>query len=271
MVWAGWVGYGVAVVAACGGLTRALMRSLLNVTSWSTWQPWAPFGVDDITDGTVATVLGLMGLLLWLAAIGHLLVMITRSRRADRAGRDHPGRRGRAGLRRRPDLVLEEPALVPRRRVHPGADGADAGRRGADHHRRRQRLAEGTQQAIGTALPGVILILIACVAPLALFKLLAFVDPATSSGAALRTGMAEVGGVRGLLAGTSSTGGRRRRGGLMAAPRVRRRRRTRPTPGCSTPRPGCSARSAAPPAVPQPPRWEPSTPSGPAPPPSGPT
>ena len=79
VVWGGWVGFGVAVVYACGGLTRALMRSLLNVTSWSSWQPWAPFSVDDITDGTVATVLGLMGLLLWLAAIGHLLVMITRS------------------------------------------------------------------------------------------------------------------------------------------------------------------------------------------------
>jgi hypothetical protein len=75
VVWAGWVGFGVAVVYACGGLTRALMRSLLNVTNWSIRQPWEPFSVDDITDGTVATVLGLMGLLLWLAAIGHLLVI----------------------------------------------------------------------------------------------------------------------------------------------------------------------------------------------------
>ena len=40
VVWAGWISFGVAVVAACGGLTRALMESLLNVTSWSTWQPW---------------------------------------------------------------------------------------------------------------------------------------------------------------------------------------------------------------------------------------
>jgi hypothetical protein len=36
----------------------------------------------------------------------------------------------------------------------------------------------------------VILILISSVAPLALFKLLAFVDPNTSSGAALRMGLA---------------------------------------------------------------------------------
>jgi type IV secretion system protein TrbL len=79
VVWAAWISFGVAVVAACGGLTRALMESLLNVTTWSSWQPWQPITVDDITDGTVATVLGLMGLFLWLAAIAHLLVMITRS------------------------------------------------------------------------------------------------------------------------------------------------------------------------------------------------
>jgi len=62
-------------------------------------------------------------------------------------------------------------------------------------------LADKTEQAIGTALPGVILILIACVAPVALFKLLAFVDPNTSSGAALRSGLADVGGVRRLVTG----------------------------------------------------------------------
>src|ERR1019366_7508859 len=78
IVWAAWVAYGVAVIAACGGLTRALMGSLLKVSSWSAWQPWAPFTTGDIVDGTGATVLGLMGLLLWLAAIGHLLVMLTR-------------------------------------------------------------------------------------------------------------------------------------------------------------------------------------------------
>jgi hypothetical protein len=60
IVWAAWVAYGVAVVAACGGLTRALMGSLLKVSSWSGWQPWAPFTTGDIVDGTVATVLGLM-------------------------------------------------------------------------------------------------------------------------------------------------------------------------------------------------------------------
>jgi hypothetical protein len=68
-------------------------------------------------------------------------------------------------------------------------------------------LADKVEQAIGTALPGVILILIASVAPAALFKLLAFVDPNTSSGAALRLGLVEAGGLRGLLSNGADGGG----------------------------------------------------------------
>jgi hypothetical protein len=68
-------------------------------------------------------------------------------------------------------------------------------------------LADKTQAAIGTALPGVILILISCFAPMALFKLLAFVDPGTSSGAAVRQGLAAQGGLQGLLGGMSGSQG----------------------------------------------------------------
>lgn len=165
VVWAGWIGVGAAVVVACGGLTRALMESLLNVTTWSAWQPWQPFTVDDITDGTVATVLGLMGLFLWLAAIAHLLVMITRS----------------AAL-----IVLAAPAaFAPVSMVLVLGIGVQITTVVANG------LTDKTEQAIGTALPGVILILVSSVAPAASFKLLAFVDPGTSSGAALRLGMAD--------------------------------------------------------------------------------
>jgi type IV secretion system protein TrbL len=54
------------------------------------------------------------------------------------------------------------------------------------------------------------LILIGCFAPLALFKLLAFVDPGTSSGAAMRAGMAAQGGLQGLLRRRHAGGGGRR-------------------------------------------------------------
>ena len=55
--------------------------------------------------------------------------------------------------------------------------------------------------AVGAALTGVILIVISCFAPLALFKLLAFTDPTTNSGAAFRSGLAAAGGLAGLLGG----------------------------------------------------------------------
>jgi len=206
IVWAAWVAYGVAVIAACGGLTRALMGTLLKVSSWSAWQPWAPFTTGDIVDGTVATVLGLMGLLLWLAAIGHLLVMLTR---------------GGALMVLSATTPISAAGLV-----------ADAGRSWFWKSLRwfhaaaftpvlmilvlgigiqmttgvANGLADKTQAAIGTALPGVILILISCFAPLALFKLLAFVDPGTSSGSAVRQGLAAQGGLQGLLGGMSGPG-----------------------------------------------------------------
>ena len=68
-------------------------------------------------------------------------------------------------------------------------------------------LADGTAKAFGTALPAVMTILISVVAPLALFKLLAFVDPGTPSGASFRQGMAIQGGLQGLLSGGGAGGG----------------------------------------------------------------
>ena len=68
-------------------------------------------------------------------------------------------------------------------------------------------LADDTAKAFGTALPAVMTILISVVAPLALFKLLAFVDPGTPSGASFRQGLAIQGGVQGLLGGGGGGGG----------------------------------------------------------------
>jgi hypothetical protein len=207
VVWAGGISFGVAVVAACGGLTRALMQTLLNVTSWSTWQPWRPFSVGDITDGTVATVLGLMGLFLWLAAIAHLLVMITRSAALIVLAAVTPvaaaglvSEAGRAWLWKSLRWFLAA-ALAPVSMVLVLGIGVQITTGVANG------LADKIEQAIGTALPGVILILIASVAPAGLFKLLAFVDPNTSSGAALRLGLAEAGGLRGLFSNGAVDGG----------------------------------------------------------------
>ena len=202
IVWSAWIAYGTAVVAACGGLTRALMQALLQVNSWSAWQPWSAFSTADITDGTVATVLGLLGMLLWLAAVGHLLVMLARSAAlmvlvgttpisaaglVGEAGRSWFWKSLRWFHAAAFTPVLMVLVLGIGVQMTTGVANGLAG--------------DKMQQAIGTAVPGVVLILIGCFAPLALFKLLAFVDPSTASGAAMRQGLAANGGLQGLLGG----------------------------------------------------------------------
>ena len=204
IVWAAWLGYCVVVVAACSGLTRGLMEALLGVSTWSKWDPLSGIDAGDITDGAVATVLGLLGLVLWLAALGHLLIMLARA--ASLIVLVATGPISAAGLLADAGRSWFWKSL---RWFHAAAftpvvmvlvlglgvqlaTGVAAG------------LSDSTAKAIGTALPSVMLICVACVAPLALFKLLAFVDPGTASGASFRQGMAMQGGLQGLVGGGSS-------------------------------------------------------------------
>jgi len=207
IVWASWLSYGVAVVAACGGISRALLQSLLQVDSWRAWQPWEAINTADITDAAVATVLGLLGLLVWLAAIGHLLVMLTRAGALIVLAAMTPI--AAAGLLAEPGQSwfwksfrwFHAAAFTPPLMIAMLGVGVQM----------TTGVATGTtdkaQAAIGTALPGVILILVSCVAPLALFKLLAFTDPTTNSGAAFRSGLAAVGGISGLVRGRANGAG----------------------------------------------------------------
>lgn len=209
MVWAGWVAVAVTIVAACGGLTRALMSTLLHIDKWAQFQPLgARIPTQDISDGTVATVLGFMGIFMVFAAIGHLLVMLTRA-----------------------GALMVLAATTP---IAAGGLVSDAGQSWFWKSLRwfiaaaftpvimilvlgigvkmttgvATGMSDSVQQAIGTAVPGVVLICIGCFSPLALFKLLAFVDPGTSSGSALRAGLAVQGGLGGLLSAQGGQGGR---------------------------------------------------------------
>ncbi|SDS99914.1 hypothetical protein SAMN04488543_2813 [Friedmanniella luteola] len=205
VVWAGWLVYGAAVVAACGGISRALMRNLLRVDSWAAWQPFTELDVAHVTEATVATVLGLLGLLLWLAAIGHLLVMITRAGALIVLAAMTPAMA--AGLVADAGRTwfwkslrwFHAAAFTPVLMVLMLGVGVQM-TNGVAYGR-----ADSVERAVGTALPGVLLIVVACFAPLALFKLLAFVDPTTSSGAALRAGLASADGVGGFLSGRSGS------------------------------------------------------------------
>ena len=64
-VWVLWVGYAVAVLAAAGELTDALMQSLLGVDALSAWQPWTGFSTSDITDRDHRHGVGGDGVVCW--------------------------------------------------------------------------------------------------------------------------------------------------------------------------------------------------------------
>ena len=208
VIWGAWISYGIAVIAACSALTRALMKTLLKVDAWAAWRPWETFDITkDTVDATVATVLGLLGLFLWIAAIGHFLVMLTRAAALLVLAATTPiSAAGLVSDAGRPWFWkslrwFHAAALTPVLMVLMIGLGVQLTTGVA------QGKATGAQAALGTALPGTMLILVSTVAPVALFRLLAFVDPGTSSGAAMRQGMASAGGLQGLLSGSASTGG----------------------------------------------------------------
>ena len=195
------------IVAACGALTKALMKALLKVQTWPDWDPLGGLGVDDVTDAGVATALAFLGIFLWLAAIGHVLVYLARA--ASLLVLTAMGPLAAAGLVSeftrswfwKSLRWFHAAAFTPVLMVMVLGIGVQFANGVAAH------LAEDTAKAFGTALPAVMTILISVVAPLALFKLLAFVDPGTPSGASFRQGMAIQGGLQGLLGGGGAGGG----------------------------------------------------------------
>ncbi len=207
LVWAAWLTYAGVVIAGAGGLTTALLQTLLGVDTWAAWQPTQAFSTEDITDGTLATVLGFMGLFLWLASIGHFIVMLARAAALMVLVATAPI--SAAGL----STDLGRPWFWKSLRwFHAAAfspvlmvlvlgigvqitTGVVTGQ------------ADSLATTVGTAIPGVFLICIGSFSPLALFKLLAFVDPGTSSGAAMRSGLSGVGGVQGLMSGGGGDSG----------------------------------------------------------------
>jgi type IV secretion system protein TrbL len=215
VVWSAWISYGVLVIAACGGLARALMKGLLDINAWSQWDP---MGSHDFAKGgieaSLATVLGILGLFLWIAAIGHFIVMLARAAALLILAAVTPV--AAAGLVTDAGRTwfwkslrwFHAAALTPVVTILVLGIGAQITTGNA------QGASDSPEAAVGTALPGVMLILVSVVAPVALFRLLAFVDPGTASGASMRAGMSSAGGVQGLLgmkpeegtSGAASTG-----------------------------------------------------------------
>ena len=199
MVCAAWIFYAVMIVAAAGGLTTSLTHAFFGGASLTGLSLWQPFDPKTITSAGAAFVLAVLGIFLIMSSAVHVFVYI-----------------GRAAA-----LLV----MVPTAPIAAAGTVSDFGRPWFWKTFRwfhaaaftpvlmvlvlgigslvtqsvGQNLASSMHAAFADAVPGVFLICMSCVSPLALFKLLAFVEPGTPSGAAMRAGLAQSGGFKGLL------------------------------------------------------------------------
>lgn len=206
LVWSSWIGYCIALIAACGGLTRALLQALFGGASLSQINLWQDFSTDSVTSAVTATVLGFLGIFLILSSLAQLLVFLVRS--ASLIVLVATSQISAAGLVAefgkswffKSVRWIHAAAFAPVLMVLVLGIGVKMTEGVATG------MTDTTQQAIGSAVPGVVLICMSAVCPYALFKLLAFVDPGTATGAAMRQGLAANGGIAGLLSGNKSSG-----------------------------------------------------------------
>jgi type IV secretion system protein TrbL len=200
-VWTMGLAAASAITAACAGLTAALLRALLHVDSFAAVAT-SFSGPREVADTVAATVLGITGLLVVLpAALGYVfiqlarcaaLMILTTTSAISAAGLTSDI--GRTWFWKSCRWFISASLISPLAALVLGigvkiSQGVVAG--GGDKN----------AAAVGMALVSSMLILIGAVCPLVVFRMLAFVDPGTSSGAAVRSSFAASGGVASLIAG----------------------------------------------------------------------
>ena len=211
-----WITVSAGLIAAASGLTKGILDTLLGVDSFSGYAAGDGF-VDQISGTTQAAVLGICGLFVLIpAAFGHMIIMMVRSASLlilvatmpiAAAGALSEGTKSWMWKSVRWFLacVLMEPllALV----VGMGTQFAWAGMPDGEESTTEKVLHfSSTSANIGTSVVGSIIMLVACFMPLVLFRMLAFVDPGTASGASFRSTMDANGGAAGLLRGKTGGG-----------------------------------------------------------------
>ncbi|MDQ3735444.1 MAG: hypothetical protein M3400_15870 [Actinomycetota bacterium] len=205
LVWVGYIGLAALLVTGVSGLTNGLLDGLLDIDNFAQFD--VSLGIErEITDGTLATVLGLSSLcLLFPASAAYLLLMLVRAAAlmilaatsAIVAGGLF-AETSRAwfwkSLRWFIAALLMSPLAVLVLGIGVNiTEGVVAGR------------GDDDAAAVGMAVVGCLLILVGAICPLILFRLLAFVDPGTMTGLAMRQSLMASGGVLGLLGGAGSS------------------------------------------------------------------
>jgi type IV secretion system protein TrbL len=205
-VWLGYVGVAAALVTAAAGLTHGLLQGMMEIDSFAGYQPGSEWP-RQVNDTVTATVLGICAwLLIWPSAILYLLLMLVREAALMLLAATSPiaaggllSDVGRAwfwkSLRWFIAALLIAPlsALV----LGVGQTVTEAVVAGA---------GKSSEAAVGMAVVGAVIIMVGALCPFIVFRLLSFVDPGTSSGAAMRASMASHGGARNLLSGGAEGG-----------------------------------------------------------------
>ena len=197
------------VLAAVGSLTRYLMGELLGVGSFAEYGEKTSW-VRDINDGTGWLLLGLLSLFLVLpACVAWAIAGVTRALAILTLGGVSPitaaGLVSKVGAPWfwKTNRWMTAAALMPLLAVLVmglGSQMSQAALSGAGS-------LDSTLAGIGAAVVGMLLFAIASACPLALFRLLAFVDPGTTSGAAFRAAVSANGGVLDALRGGGAASG----------------------------------------------------------------
>jgi hypothetical protein len=243
LVWVGYLGIAAGMVSAAAGLSQGILASMLHVQHMADFnfdESW-PKSIDDIT---LATVLGVLSLLLVIpAAFFYILITLVREAALVILVATAPisagGLLSDVGkvwfwktLRWFFACLLISPCAALMLgigvKVSEGAVNQSPPPCDPDHckdpgwiFRHAKEMSDWTTannaSSAGMAIVGCIVIAIGAVCPLILFRLLAFVEPGTASGAALRQSWSDTGGMSGLLRGGAAAAAAAAGGGAMAA------------------------------------------------------
>ncbi len=234
LVWAGYLGVAAGLVAAASGLSKGILDGMLHVQTFSAYDfsgNW-PHSIDDVT---LATVLGVLSILLVIpAAFFYVLIMLVREAALIILVATAPisaggllADVGKVWFWKTSRWFFSALLISPCAALLLGigvklSDGAinqvppfpQWCVQNPDQCHGNPVKALGKWGALqnansaGMAIVGCIVIAIGAICPLILFRLLAFVEPGTASGAALRQSWSDGGGMAGILRGSGgeSTG-----------------------------------------------------------------
>jgi type IV secretion system protein TrbL len=220
---AGWTVVCGGLIVGCAGLTHGLLNELLHVPGFSGYS--ASAGMPNQVVGAVqAAVLGVCAVFLVIpAAFGYLLIMLVREAALlilvatmpiAAAGALGDGTRAWMwkSIRWFVAACLNAPLLALvvglgvqiSRAAFPEATHAP--QRSGSMQQGLGNFVNANEAHVGMAVVGCVVFAISCFCPMVLFRLLAFVDPGTASGASFRSTLAANGGVSGLLSGKQTEG-----------------------------------------------------------------